>query len=123
MWFRRKIERSILTWSGHGCENDRGKGKPSLLNFATRHDSSPDSRGGRTEIIGYKSLKQRSKKTHEPDFAPWLRCCAGPTSCRLNAVPMSARCENACGKLPSCRCAVGSYSSASRPTSLRSESR
>src|SRR5262249_8944655 len=56
-------------------------------------------------------------------FAPWLRCCAGPTSCRLNAVPMSARWENACGKLPSCRRAVGSYSSASRPTSLRSESR
>src|SRR6516164_6328539 len=65
----------------------------------------------------------RSKNAHEPDFAPWLRCCAGPTSCRLSAVPMSARCENACGKLPSCRCAVGSYSSASRPTSLRSESR
>ena len=28
-------------------------------------------------------------------------------------------CENACGKLPTCRPACGSYSSASRPTSLR----
>ena len=32
---------------------------------------------------------------------------------------ISARCENACGKFPSCRLAAGSYSSASSPTSLR----
>ena len=62
-------------------------------------------------------------RAHEVGFAPWPRCCAGPASCRLRAVPTRARCENACGKLPSCRCAFGSYSSASRPISLRRESR
>ena len=30
-------------------------------------------------------------KLHEPGFAPCPRCCAGPISCRLSAVPMSAR--------------------------------
>ena len=51
------------------------------------------------------------------------RWCAGPlASRRLRAVPISARCENACGKLPSWRLRRGSYSSASRPTSLRSAS-
>jgi hypothetical protein len=42
-------------------------------------------------------------RLHEAGFAPCPRCSAGPTSCKLRAVPMRARCENACGKLPSCR--------------------
>ena len=49
-----------------------------------------------------------------------LACSA--TSARLAAVLIRARWENACGKLPSCRFPTGSYSSASRPTSLRSAS-
>ena len=36
---------------------------------------------------------------------------------------MIARCENACGKFPSCRFAFGSYSSASNPRSFRTASR
>jgi hypothetical protein len=32
-----------------------------------------------------------SHRLHEPGFAPCPRCCAGPISCRLRAVPMSAR--------------------------------
>ena len=44
-------------------------------------------------------------RPHEPGFAPCPRCCAGPISCRFRAVPMRARCENACGKLPTCRSA------------------
>ena len=39
------------------------------------------------------------------------------------AASMSARWENACGKFPSCRRSVGSYSSESRPTSLRTASK
>jgi hypothetical protein len=46
-----------------------------------------------------------SCRLQEPAFAPCLRCCAGPISCRFRAVPMRERCENACGKLPTCRCA------------------
>jgi hypothetical protein len=34
-----------------------------------------------------------------------LRRCARPTPCRFKAVPIRARCENACGKFPACRCA------------------
>ena len=40
---------------------------------------------------------------------------------RFRAVLISARCENAWGKLPSWRLAAGSYSSASSPTSFRSD--
>ena len=32
-----------------------------------------------------------ARRLHEPGFAPCPRCCAGPISCRLSAVPMSAR--------------------------------
>src|SRR3954451_17047731 len=42
---------------------------------------------------------------------------------RLYALFTSAMCENAGGKFPSSRSSPGSYSSASRPTSLRSASR
>ena len=37
------------------------------------------------------------------DLDPSPRRCTGPESWRLKAVPISARCENACGKLPICR--------------------
>ncbi len=37
------------------------------------------------------------------------------TDSMICAVMISARCENACGKLPICRCSFGSYSSDSRP--------
>jgi hypothetical protein len=48
------------------------------------------------------------------------RCWAGPYArVRLCAVLIKATCENACGKFPTWRLALGSYSSASSPTSLR----
>ena len=45
------------------------------------------------------------------------------TDSMMCAVMISARCENACGKLPIWRCSLGSYSSESRPRWLRSPSR
>jgi hypothetical protein len=53
--------------------------------------------------------------------AAWTLCSAGRAWLRdrLKAVSTNDRCENACGKLPSCRFDRGSYSSASRPTSFR----
>ena len=44
------------------------------------------------------------------------------TDSMICAVMISARCENACGKLPIWRCSLGSYSSDSRPRWLRSDS-
>src|ERR1700736_2234935 len=65
-----------------------------------------ETRRGRRELCGggVRARHRRSScKFHEAGFAPCPRCWAGPTSCKLRAVPIKARCENACGKLPSCR--------------------
>ena len=52
-------------------------------------------------------------------FGKSERCSAGFSArVRLNAVLISATCENACGKLPRWRFARGSYSSLNSPTSL-----
>ena len=54
--------------------------------------------------------------------APACRRLSPRPSVNTNAASIKARCVNACGKLPSNRPARGSYSSASRPTSVRRSS-
>src|SRR5262249_37389684 len=61
---------------------------------------------------------QRSGRAPHPSLC---RCSDGPPCswARFRAVFTRQTWENAWGKLPSCLLATGSYSSASRPTSLR----
>src|SRR5262249_21463458 len=47
--------------------------------------------GRRSDGRGNQYRPSSSRRLHEAGFAPCPRCCAGPTSCRLRAVPMSAR--------------------------------
>ena len=89
-----------------------------------------------TERAGERKAVQKSVQQIREQFAVTVhdfegtvryalrRCSAGVAAAgdRFIAVLTSPTCENACGKLPTSRPACGSYSSASRPTSLRSAS-
>ena len=74
-------------------------------------------RGGRTRLPP-ECPSLRSPLTQLPGCACRRSIGDGRCGRTLNAELTSARCVNACGKLPSSRCAAGSYSSASSPTSF-----
>src|SRR4051812_7494907 len=63
---------------------------------------------GQPRPISLADERSSSKSVSCPTTAdvsfPGPRRCAGPISCRFKAVPMRARCENACGKFPTCLC-------------------
>ena len=92
---------------------------PFLIGQIDRHVGTEASQcRGKEEIHPIKAAKARRgrRETSEADgtvtdnglppyagsagLDPRPRCCAGPTSCKLRAVPIRGRCQNACGKIP-----------------------
>ena len=95
----------------------RLRGRPHRRQRVGLDRDRPGADGGRVDVAAVRTRRDRAEGRSDGPGDPrrHLACCA---RARLAAARTNARWVKACGKLPSWRSATGSYSSASRPTSL-----